>query len=115
MRSDNLSPIAIIAAIVAIIGIVTAAGLFISTNDAGVERFALILGISSLALPQLVGMLRSEQASNSLNGQFDERVVQAVLRANFVRRVSDVTPEAAAPVGREAIDNPTTTTIPESS
>lgn len=108
MRTSSISPVAIIAAIVAIIGLVIAAGLFIGTNDAGVERFALILGIVSLALPQLVGMLRSEQASNALNGGLDERMVRNFLRANYVRRASDITPDSAAPAGDAAVQNPTT-------
>lgn len=114
MPSDrSLSAGALLAAIVAVLLVVLAAVLFLGNDDVGTQRLALLLGLVGVVLPQLVGLLRGDAAANRLNGALDQRMTAAALRANYVRRASDVTPESAVPTGVDAIVNPSTVPPPD--
>lgn len=111
--SRQISSTALLAAIVAIVMVALGAALFLSSDEAGTQRVALLLALIGTVLPQLVGMLRGDAAANQLNGTLDQRIAANVLRANYVRRTSDVTPDEAAPRGNEAVTNPTTLLPPQ--
>lgn len=113
MQLRNLSLVAVLAAVLGLLGVVVAGAIFLGTDDAHSQRFAQLLALVALALPVVLAQLRAEQSANALNGELDRRVTNAVLRANLARRASDVTPDSASPTGTQTAENPATLGVPE--
>ena len=102
--TNGYSRLALIGGLVAILAFATAAVLFVSGTDS-LQRLALLFGLFGIAVPSVIGLLKSDESAQStnatsniataLNGAFDARVRNAV-------RV--VTSDPKAPI--ESVDMP---------
>lgn len=105
---QNVSRSVVVASLVAVLALITAAVLFIS-GDAAMERLALLIAFAGTIVPGLVAALRSDQAAKStndvshiaqaLNGGFEARV----RNANRATASETGTPDDAARAYHDAI------------
>lgn len=66
-HSTNLSTLAVVGAIVAVIGLLTAAALFLTGDDA-LQRLAIVAAAVGIAVPGLLALVRADQAVTQTNG-----------------------------------------------
>lgn len=59
----------------------------LSVADDG--RLALFFGVLATVVPALIGATKANDAATRLNGSLDQRIHDAVLRANQTRRQGD--------------------------
>jgi hypothetical protein len=84
----NITSTAAIAALVCIVGMVTAAVL-LATGDTSLDRLAVLVAVVASIVPGLIGLLRADQAAAQTNGSLDARIGDAVQEALKIRRHTD--------------------------
>lgn len=87
-RSKAIGGVVIVAGLVAIASLATAAVLW-SSGDAALERLALLFAVFASIIPGLIAALRSDQAAAQTNGSLDGRIQTAVQDALMARRATD--------------------------
>lgn len=91
--NSNLATYGLLAALVAF---ALAGVLLIQPGPESTQRLGLFFGVVGTAVAAVVALIKSDQAAHNTNGSLDERIEQALLRAQNTRRKSDITPDSAA-------------------
>lgn len=74
-HSTNLSTLAVVGGVVAVVGILAAVALFLTGDDA-LQRLGIVAAATGLAVPGLLALVRADQAVTQTNG-INAALVQA--------------------------------------
>lgn len=101
----KVSTLAIVTSLVVIVGLVTAASMYTTGNQA-LERLGILVAVISSIVPGLIAALRADAAATQTNGNLDARIGDAVQKALSLRRHTDAAVVTASGSDNDTMEGP---------